>query len=422
MKRIAIFIDGTWNRPDAEHPTNVVRLAQAVRPYGDPQVDAGQPPLGIPQIVLYSPGVGSGRGNNRAARWMDSFLGGALGWGLTDIIEDVYRNLVFAYEPGDEIMVFGFSRGAFAARSLVGLIRSCGICRRDKLADIPKAMARYRSRAKDTHPDHVETLKFRADFAPHVIVNDVEEKWRRKQGMDADVERVAVAYLGVWDTVSALGLPAILPFADRFNAQYEFHDAKLTSMVLAARHAISIDERRATFPSTPWSNMETLNKKHVSNLVPSHMQLWFAGNHGSVGGGGNQVGLSSISLNWIALGAARAGLALDWQELDRRAHHFDVADPLDNKFGPVGVSGAFMNALTKDREGPAGVEEMSMAALDRCMAEPAYQRNPTLRKIYHDLHSLTPEQVEAIREARKWADGGYTHLPNKVTRPRSYLG
>jgi len=165
MKRIAIFIDGTWNRPDAEHPTNVVRLAQAVRPYGDPQVDEGDPPLGMPQIVLYSPGVGSGRGNNWAARRLDRLLGGALGWGLTDIIEEVYRNLVFVYEPGDEIMVFGFSRGAFAARSLVGLIRSCGIPRRNKLADIPKAMARYRSRDNDTHPDHEETLKFRAGAA-----------------------------------------------------------------------------------------------------------------------------------------------------------------------------------------------------------------------------------------------------------------
>jgi len=79
-----------------------------------------------------------------------------------------------------------------------------------------------------------------------------------------------------------------------------------------------------------------------------------------------------------------------------------------------------MNALTKDREGPVAMDEMSMAAIDRCMAEPAYQRNPTLRRVYHDLHSLTPVQVEMIRAARKWADGGYTHLPGEVTRPRNY--
>ena len=111
MKRIAIFIDGTWNRPDAEHPTNVVRLSRCV---------ASHAVGGMPQVVLYSPGVGSGRGNNWAARRMDRLLGGALGWGLTDIIEEVYRNLVFLYQPGDEIMVFGFSRGAFAVRSRRG--------------------------------------------------------------------------------------------------------------------------------------------------------------------------------------------------------------------------------------------------------------------------------------------------------------
>jgi uncharacterized protein (DUF2235 family) len=94
--------------------------------------------------------------------------------------------------------------------------------------------------------------------------------------------------------------------------QYRFHVAELSSMVLAARHAIAIDERRITFPSYPWSNMPELNEKYDNNLVPSHMQHWFPGNHGSVGGGGNQIGLSSISLNWVALGAVRAGLAIDW--------------------------------------------------------------------------------------------------------------
>lgn len=412
MKRIVIFIDGTWNRPDAEHPTNVVRLSRCVQAHGDG---------GMPQVVLYSPGVGCGRGNNWAARRMDRLFGGALGWGLTDIIEDVYRSLVFLYQPGDEIMVFGFSRGAFAARSLVGLIRSCGIPARDKLADIPEAMRRYRSRAPQTHPDHPESLKFRAKFAPRVYVNDTEAKWRRKHGNPIDdCVRLSIAYLGVWDTVSALGLPAFAPFAARFNAQYQFHDAKLTSMVLAARHAIAIDERRKTFPSYPWSNMLDLNVKYDNNLIPSHMQQWFPGNHGSVGGGGSRVGLSSIALNWVALGAKQAGLKLDWSELDRVAPRFDTGEKLDNKFGPVGLSGAMMSAISKDRAGPAGMDELSMAALDRCMADKPYQRNETLKQIYHQIHEVDAQQLDAIRTAREWADGGHTHLPDELTRPRHW--
>lgn len=428
MKRIAIFIDGTWNRPDAEHPTNVVRLSRCVRANADPIPHTGDgvpnpyTQIGMPQVVLYSPGVGCGRGNTALARRMDRLLGGALGWGLTDIIEDVYRNLVFVYEPGDEVMVFGFSRGAFAARSLVGLIRSCGIPARDKLAQIPAALARYRSRDANTHPDHPDSLAFRAGFAPDVIVNDIEAKWRRKHGHPTDgIVRLNIAYLGVWDTVSALGLPAFLPMAARFNAQYRFHDAKLTSMVLAARHAIAIDERRTTFPSYPWNNMVDLNAKYDSNLIPTHMQLWFPGNHGSVGGGGSRVGLSSISLNWVALGAERAGLAIDWSEMDRVAAKFDVAEGLDNKFGPAGLSGAMMNAMSTNRAGPAGMEELSMAALDRCRALPEYDRTPTLKNIYHELHGVDDAQRETIRAARKWADGGFTHRPGKVTRPRDWL-
>ncbi|MCF2903488.1 DUF2235 domain-containing protein [Octadecabacter sp. CECT 8868] len=413
MKRIAIFIDGTWNRPDAKHPTNVVRLAQCVR-------DGGED--GMPQVVSYQTGVGAGQGNTWLARRSDRIFGGALGWGLTAIIENAYRDLVFLYEPGDEICVFGFSRGAFAARSLVGLIRSCGIPSRDRLAEIPAALDRYRSMDPTTHPNTDESHDYRLGFSPRVTTSDKERAWREKKGHSvADVIPLKIAYLGVWDTVSALGAPEFLPISRWTNTQYRFHDAELSSMVLAARHAISIDERRITFPSYPWSNMPELNEENESRLIPSHQQLWFAGNHGAVGGGGDQIGLSSISLNWIALGAARAGLALDWSEMDKVAWHFDAKDPLDNKFGPVGLSGLLMNGFTKDRVGPKTLDEMSMAAVDRAAEDQTYRRNPSLEKVYPDLHRMTPEQRDAMRAARKWADGGFTHLPDEVTRPREWL-
>jgi len=238
MKRIAIFIDGTWNRPDAEHPTNVLRLSRCVKHYDRA---AGQQ-----QLVIYSPGVGCGRGNNALARRMDRSLGGALGWGLLDIIEDTYRNLVFAYEPGDEVFVFGFSRGAFAARSLVGLIRSSGIPPRSHLARIPEAMQRYVSRLPDTHPDDPSSFEFREGFAPLTATSGLEYKWRRDRGDDQAI-RLLIPYLGVWDTVGALGLPVVIPGAARFNQKYEFHDTNLTSSVLSARHAIAIDERQNVF-------------------------------------------------------------------------------------------------------------------------------------------------------------------------------
>lgn len=409
MKRIAIFIDGTWNRPDAEHPTNVVRLARCVRHRADG---------GMPQVVIYSPGVGAGRGNTVVARKFDRSLGGALGWGLTDIIEETYRNLIFAYEPGDEVMVFGFSRGGFAARSLVGLIRSCGILRRSDLRSVPLAMQTYMARGENTHPDTDQSHAFRAKHSPDVVTSPQELAWREKHAPDvAEALLLKIAYLGVWDTVSALGLPAMVPGAAQVNRQYQFHDTRLSSMVVAARHAISIDERRATFPAYPWSNLTVLNKTYRNYLVPSHMQQWFPGNHGSVGGGGARIGLSSIALHWVALGAQAAGLGIDWEEFDRVAHDFDVCDPLNNKFGPVGLASA-LNALTRDRAGPAGLEELSMAAVDRCFKDAEYRRNPTLAQVYHQLHAMDETQREAMRTARRYADGWFTHLPDQISRPR----
>lgn len=407
MKRIVIFIDGTWNRPDAEHPTNVVRLARCVHHNTDD---------GMPQIVLYAPGVGSGAGNNWLARRMDRAFGGTLGWGLLSIMEDMYRQLVFAYEPGDEVMIFGFSRGGFAARSLVGFIRSAGICGRDRLRDIPAAVARYVDRAPATHPRTDESHAFRLGLSPDVVTSPAERAWRVKHGhRHADVVDLTIAYLGVWDTVKALGLPAALPFSHLFNDKYEFHNARLSSMVMAARHAVSIDERRKTFPALPWGNMEELNTRY-EHFVPEYVQQWFPGNHGSVGGGGSRRGLSSIALTWMALGAAKAGLAINWPAFREVADLFDVGEDLDNKFGPVGL-GNVLNAWTQDRAGPTDLSQMSMVAIDRVFTDPDYKRNPSLRAIYAQLFEMTEEQREAMRQAHLKTDGAPTHVVGSVTWP-----
>lgn len=407
LKRIVIFIDGTWNRPDAEHPTNVVRLARCVQHRTD---------SGMPQVVLYTAGVGSGSGNNWLGRKMDRVFGGTLGWGLLSIMVDMYRQLVFAYEPGDEIMVFGFSRGAFAARSLVGFIRSVGVCGRDRLRDIPDAVARYVSRDTETHPRTEESYAFRLDMSPDVVTSQDEREWRVKHGhRHEDVVDLKIAYLGVWDTVKALGLPAKLPFAKRFNRNYEFHDAKLSSMVLAARHAISIDERRATFPAMPWDNMGDLNARN-GYFVPEYLQQWFPGNHGSVGGGGSRTGLSSIALNWVMLGASKAGLALDWRSFRKVASRFDAGDPLDNKFGPVSL-GAVLNKWTVDRTGPQALSDMSMAAVDRAFIDPEYRRSGPLKAVYADLFKMDQTQREQMRNAHRTTDGTHTHVPGHVTWP-----
>jgi uncharacterized protein (DUF2235 family) len=412
MKRIVILIDGTWNRPDAKDPTNVVRLSRCILPHDKD---------GNVQQVLYSPGVGVGRGNNWLARKMDTWLGGALGWGLTDIIQETYRNLVFAYEPGDEVYILGFSRGAFAARSLAGFIRSSGIAPRAHLQDLPSAWARYVDSERRPHPDDPQSFEFRRKFAPATATSQKECNWR-KQSENPDTIRLRLAYVGVWDTVKALGLPKFLPFTRLFNAQYQFHDAALSSSVRSARHAIAIDERRSTFGASPWDNIARLNASSDGDAEtqPLYAQQWFPGNHGSVGGGGPRVGLSSVALHWITKGAEQAGISIDWVEFDRVANRFAPhIDELRNKFGPSGVFAPFLNTLKADREGPKELNALSVAALDRFVTDPSY-RPPTLKFVADQLQNGSTTELAAIRDWLVACDGWPTHEIDSTLRPRDW--
>ena len=317
MKRIAIFCDGTWNRHDAPHPTNVVRMAQAV------QLTARD---GRNQHVIYQIGVGSGRGGNKLAKILDKFGGGALGWGLTENIEEAYRALVFCYEPGDEVYIFGFSRGAYTARSLAGLIRSCGIPPREKVGEITAAIERYRSRDPETHPDDPESFLYRRKLSPYVATSESEFNWRVQSKAGLCV-KLNLAYLGVWDTVGALGVPGFLASAKLLNQKYQFHDTDLSRSVGSARHAVAIDERRKTFPSSLWDNLDQLNALALTGdrkaqIDPTtledwpYRQEWFPGDHSTLGGGVEKPGLAAASFEWIAEGARKAGLDMRPEVVD----------------------------------------------------------------------------------------------------------
>lgn len=385
MKRIAIFCDGTWNRSDAAHPTNVVRLAQAVKHTADD---------GIKQEVFYVMGVGTGRGSTRLARGIDTVFGGVMGAGLVENIEDAYRSLVFAYEPGDELYIFGFSRGAYTARSLAGLIRSCGIPPRGNVHRIGEAMTRYRSRGDHTHPDDPKSFLFRSDFAPYTATSQEEWNWRLKT-RPALCVKLAVNYVGVWDTVGALGVPGHWLTARLFNKGHQFHDADLSSMVTCARHGIAIDEHRKTFPPALWSpklgdmNKAALGVEKDMTLDPGtrddwpYRQEWFPGDHGSVGGGGDRQGLSAFACEWIAEGARNAGLEMHEPVLNEVRNARNIREELTNKTD-VGLMTKVMRMSAVDREGPDRVEDVSQVTLDRIACDKDYQPK-TLSKVLRKL-------------------------------------
>ncbi|PZQ51355.1 MAG: peptidoglycan-binding protein [Rhodovulum sulfidophilum] len=355
MKRIVICCDGTWKRLDARHPTNVVRLAQAVAPRG---------PDGVAQIVYHIDGVGAGRGTGRIARALDRVLGGAFGQGLLGTIEAAYRFLVFNHAPGDEIFLFGFSRGAFCARSLAGLIRNCGVLEKSAAAAIPEALALYRGRGETAHPDAPPAVAFRRAHAQPAHTSPADHAARPEAR-----EPVRIAYLGVWDTVGSLGLPVQFRLAELVNRSLRFHDTRLSKGVAAARHAVAIDERRRTFPPALWDNLDALNREAGAER---YAQSWFPGDHGSVGGGGAARALSDDALLWVAEGAVARGLALEPGALaEWRAAR--------NPMGPLrarprrGLLDALLALGPAERRGPERRAEVAEAAIRRFRADPGYR-------------------------------------------------
>ena len=382
MKRIVILCDGTWNSPDMPHPTNVVRLGQALRARDDD---------GVTQVPVYVEGVGTGRrGVTGLARAADRYLGGAMGLGLMDNVAEAYRHLVFLHDPGDEVYVFGFSRGAFTARSLVGFIRYNGLLTRAELGKLPALVDRYTATFYSRHPrgtpewaEHrqasnlwrrVENVRgSHVDAADigrlETIAADPETDAETRAAADAYVEVLSrarqfhVTYLGVWDTVGALGVPGWFTAAPILNRKYQFHDTALSQMVLAARHAVALDERRRSFAPTLWSNLPIRNGGQIGT---PYRQRWFAGDHGAVGGGGEIADLSSITLHWLMDGAAEMGLAFDADQSDVIRSEHGPTGPLTNSRTPRGgMVAAAMRKYGRDRDGPSYVDEVAPTARTR---------------------------------------------------------
>ena len=309
MKRFVICFDGTWQKLRQPKPTNIALIARSVA-HTHTLPDGRQ----IPQIVIYAQGVGSNTDALGKAGFMDGIteglnqmLGGVFGDGLEDSIVDTYLRLAFNYEAGDEIYVFGFSRGAFCARSFAGLIGAAGIVSRVHAERAWDAFRLYRTR-----PD---------PKAGQVEIDDYEasrREFRRKYGKGRRAEdgtRIqtdeppTIAYLGIFETVGQRGMPSALGgFARSLNRQFGFHDMTIGENVLAARHAVAIDERRLGFPPTLWEGVDEANKRaHCDPKRRHYQQRWFVGTHGDIGGGEGST-LSAAPLRWITQGASEAGL------------------------------------------------------------------------------------------------------------------
>lgn len=256
--------------------------------------------------------------------------GGAFGWGLNENIKQACAALCEQYEAGDEIFIFGFSRGAYTARSLAGMIRKCGIVADPTPDTLDEAFRLYRKPGIENHPDALHILQARRKLSPRFATSDQDMNWRIVtpwRDAPAKMHKVEIAYMGIWDTVGSLGVPAPLlgPVATVWNSKYQFHDTLLTSMVKSARHAVALDERRVFYRPALWDNLEAsrghsgLNKGDRSETRP-YQQVWFTGTHAIVGGSAPKArALTGQSMLWIAEGAKKAGLDINMDDLLDRA-------------------------------------------------------------------------------------------------------
>lgn len=274
MKRIAIFLDGTWN--DLENNTNVWRLRSLCDP------DAPN------QKVYYSKGVGTSFG--------EKVRGGVGGYGIDDEIIDAYTWLTQCFEAGDHIFIFGFSRGAYTARSLSGLIAKCGVLKPGAPLSIEQLYARYRR-----HSDKTINELLRG---PEPV--SLEERWIVKY-----CEPTRIKMIGVWDTVGSLGSP-IAALKSKV-IKYLFLDTHLRVQNEFAFQALAIDEQRKSFEPTLWTKTTT-NAVKAGAPPPRPLseveQRWFVGAHANVGGGYPSDVLAQPPLQWLMGKASVLGLQL----------------------------------------------------------------------------------------------------------------
>lgn len=365
MKRIVICCDGTWQRLQGTL-TNVALTARAVAPRDG---------KGAPQVVFYSAGVGAQL--ERQGLW-----NGMTGADLDEHLLEAYLFLNLNYEPGDQLYLFGFSRGAYTVRSLAGLLRKCGILRRAHVDKAYAALELYRRR--DVSSDSQAAIDFRA---AHAIAWPCTTSDAPALPKPQAVLRLR--YVGVWDTVGALGIPRVLPISIGLNKRYQFHDTALSSSVDFARHAVAIDERRAAFKPTLWSNVDQFNTPGAPARVA---QAWFPGDHGGVGGG-KQRGLSNCALMWVLEGAERAGLVLQREPGSVISAALADIDPIE---APLSNAKRFslLNLLgARWRRGLDRFEDLHETALLRWTANKRYRPRPLTR--------FATRIVDAIRETTR---------------------
>jgi len=283
FKRLIVACDGTWNDSDDGSkngklaiPSNITRISRAIKAVSQD---------GVQQIVHYHSGLGT------EGTKFSRLLGGATGKGLSENVRESYSFLANNYHHGDEIFLLGFSRGAFTARSIGGLIGEIGLLTKKGLNALPEVYEDVQHRRDDNyvpeHPDIPFTRK------PSASDPRYAQELERRGLTRLDIP---IKVIGVWDTVGSLGIPRIgllqrAGLQMRQSKATTFYDTKLDNCIENAFQALALDEQRSSFSPAVWEKPEG-NRTTLR-------QVWFPGAHANVGGGYDDEQIANISLAWM---------------------------------------------------------------------------------------------------------------------------
>jgi len=301
-RNLIVLSDGTGNSAATPFKTNVWRLYQAL------DLTDGR------QVAVFGDGVGTS--NVKILR----VLGLALGVGVKRNVLELYKFLCRNYNQGDRIWAFGFSRGAFTIRLLIGLIYNQGLVAFSNEEELQRnALAAYRAYRAEAFATYIPWI-----WAGRKIRNVVVRVWRRMTGAPSiratrahtiklNRDKIDIAFLGVWDTVVAYGLPVdeLTTAVDKWVWPMKFRDSSLRENVQFARHALSLDDERRTFFPIPWCETEEAKLQEIAPRPGRLLQVWFPGVHADVGGGYPDNGLSYVPLCWMIDEAAAKGLKFE---------------------------------------------------------------------------------------------------------------
>lgn len=280
-RRIVVCLDGTGNQVGASHPTNVVRLLE--------MLEADDPAR---QLLYYDPGVGtmsSATAHGPAGRALSRGCGLAFGTGLRANLAEAYTYLMRHWQPGDLVYVFGFSRGAYTARALVGMLNKPGLMRPGAENLVPYAVAKYAFN-QDIGESEQQVARFSHAFCRRTELEPLWAEVKRNDPRQVSHHALPVACLGVWDTVKAAGLLRL--------GELRWPYTRLLPNAARVRHAVSLDEKRRPF------------REYLVTPRPDGVEeVWFAGVHSDVGGtfehAEGEPLLSTVALKWMTDGVTR---------------------------------------------------------------------------------------------------------------------